>query len=29
MKEVSRVVKPDGWLFISDSYWRGQQGGKK
>lgn len=29
MKEVNRVVKPDGWLFISDSYWRRQQGGKE
>jgi len=29
MKEVNRVVEPDGWLFISDSYWRRQQGGKE
>lgn len=28
-KEVSRVVKDNGWLFISDSYWRGQEGGKE
>ena len=29
MNEVSRVVKHKGWLFISDSYWRGQEGGKE
>ena len=29
MNEVSRVVKRGGWLFISDSYWRGQEGGKE
>jgi ubiquinone/menaquinone biosynthesis C-methylase UbiE len=29
MNEVSRVVKQKGWLFISDSYWRGQKGGKE
>ena len=28
-KEISRVVKEKGWLFISDSYWRGQRGGKE
>lgn len=28
-KEVSRVLKEKGWLVISDSYWRGQQGGKE
>lgn len=28
-REVSRVVKEKGWLFISDSYWRGQEGGKE
>jgi len=27
--EVHRVVKSNGWLFISDSYWRGQEGGKE
>ena len=29
MKEISRVIRRDGWLFISDSYWRGQEGGKE
>lgn len=29
LREVSRVVKENGWLFISDSYWRGQKGGKE
>ena len=29
LKEVKRVVKEGGWLFISDSYWRRQQGGKE
>lgn len=29
MKEVSRVVKPGGWLILSDSYWREQEGGKE
>ena len=29
MDEVSRVVRRKGWLFISDSYWRGQDGGKE
>jgi ubiquinone/menaquinone biosynthesis C-methylase UbiE len=29
MNEVGRVVKRKGWLFISDSYWRGQKGGKE
>ena len=29
MSEVSRVVRRKGWLFISDSYWRGQEGGKE
>jgi len=29
LKEVGRVVKEGGWLFISDSYWRGQEGGKE
>jgi len=24
--EVRRVLKMDGWLVISDSYWRGQEG---
>ncbi len=27
--EIHRVVKRNGWLFISDSYWRGQEGGKE
>ena len=29
MNEVNRVVRRKGWLFISDSYWRGQDGGKE
>jgi ubiquinone/menaquinone biosynthesis C-methylase UbiE len=29
IREIRRVVKPNGWLFISDSYWRGQEGGKE
>jgi len=29
MNEVGRVVKEEGWLFLSDSYWRGQEGGKE
>jgi len=29
MNEVGRVVRSKGWLFISDSYWRGQDGGKE
>ncbi|MFQ6086851.1 MAG: class I SAM-dependent methyltransferase [Candidatus Bathyarchaeia archaeon] len=29
VREVHRVVKRNGWLFISDSYWRGQEGGKE
>lgn len=29
MNEISRVVRRGGWLFISDSYWRGQEGGKE
>jgi ubiquinone/menaquinone biosynthesis C-methylase UbiE len=29
MNEVSRVVRRRGWLFISDSYWREQDGGKE
>jgi putative AdoMet-dependent methyltransferase len=29
MKEIARVVKPDGWLVLSDSYWRNQGGGKE
>lgn len=29
LREVSRVVKENGWLVISDSYWRGQKGGKE
>lgn len=27
--EIHRVMKRNGWLFISDSYWRGQEGGKE
>jgi ubiquinone/menaquinone biosynthesis C-methylase UbiE len=27
--EIQRVVKHNGWLFISDSYWRRQEGGKE
>jgi len=27
--EIKRVIKQNGWLFISDSYWRGQEGGKE
>jgi len=29
LNEVGRVVRNGGWLFISDSYWRGQEGGKE
>ena len=29
MCKIHRVVKRNGWLFISDSYWRGQEGGKE
>jgi len=29
VKNIRRVVKRNGWLFISDSYWRGQEGGKE
>ena len=29
LKGVARVVRVKGWLVISDSYWRGQKGGKK
>jgi len=29
LNEVGRVVRDGGWLFISDSYWRGQEGGKE
>ncbi|MFB0567347.1 MAG: class I SAM-dependent methyltransferase [Candidatus Bathyarchaeia archaeon] len=29
VREIHRVVKRNGWLFISDSYWRGQEGGKE
>ena len=29
VREIRRVVKRNGWLFISDSYWRGQEGGKE
>jgi hypothetical protein len=29
LREVGRVLKSDAWLMISDSYWRGQEGGKE
>lgn len=29
MREIGRVVKQGGWLVLSDSYWRGQEGGKE
>lgn len=29
LKEVGRVLRDDGWLVVSDSYWRGQEGGKE
>jgi ubiquinone/menaquinone biosynthesis C-methylase UbiE len=29
VREIRRVMKHNGWLFISDSYWRGQEGGKE
>lgn len=29
MVEVGRVLKGNAWLMISDSYWRGQEGGKE
>lgn len=29
MKEIGRVMKVNAWLMISDSYWRGQEGGKE
>lgn len=29
MKEVGRVLRRGAWLMISDSYWRGQKGGKE
>jgi ubiquinone/menaquinone biosynthesis C-methylase UbiE len=29
LREIKRVVKRNGWLFVSDSYWRGQEGGKE
>lgn len=29
LREVGRVVKNSGWLVISDSYWREQEGGKE
>jgi ubiquinone/menaquinone biosynthesis C-methylase UbiE len=29
IREIQRVVKRNGWLLISDSYWRGQEGGKE
>ncbi len=29
MKEVGRALKGNAWLMVSDSYWRGQEGGKE
>lgn len=29
LKEVRRVLKYNGWLVVSDSHWRGQEGGKE
>lgn len=29
LKEVGRVLRDNGWLVVSDSYWRGQEGGKE
>jgi len=29
LREVARVLRENGWLVISDSYWRGQEGGKE
>jgi len=29
LRGVGRVIKESGWLVISDSYWRGQEGGKE
>lgn len=29
IREVGRVVKENGWLVVSDSRWRGQEGGKE
>jgi ubiquinone/menaquinone biosynthesis C-methylase UbiE len=29
LREVGRVVKENGWLVVSDSRWRGQEGGKE
>jgi ubiquinone/menaquinone biosynthesis C-methylase UbiE len=29
VREIKRVTKHNGWLLISDSYWRGQKGGKE
>jgi 2-polyprenyl-3-methyl-5-hydroxy-6-metoxy-1,4-benzoquinol methylase len=29
LREVSRVIREDGWLVLSDSRWRGQEGGKE
>jgi len=29
VNEISRVVRSGGWLFISDSYWRGQEGDRE
>jgi len=28
-KKVARITKVTGWLVVSDSYWRGQEGGKE
>jgi hypothetical protein len=29
MKEVGRALRGNAWLMVSDSYWRGQDGGKE
>lgn len=29
MKEIGSALKGNAWLLISDSYWRGQKGGKE
>ncbi|UCH56914.1 MAG: methyltransferase domain-containing protein [Candidatus Bathyarchaeota archaeon] len=29
LKEVERILRENAWLMISDSYWRGQEGGKE
>lgn len=29
LKGVGRILRDNGWLVVSDSYWRGQEGGKE